>query len=239
MIISALVSVGLLVLFKVFIKSKERKDLILKLTAIVTVILHFSSLYVDYFTYGFAEVDSTMLLPIYPCNIVMWLLVIVAFYKNKNSKVYKVLSESTFYIGLAGGVIGIALNEAYMNTPSLADWDILKGLLSHSTMLLGCIYLVVGNYIQIRVSNVISIFFGLMLMMIDGIGMIWLFKSFGLEPPNAMFLLGVPFEAPKWFNTITIGVLAVVLVFIISAIYEMIALKKEDRWYSRLRRIKG
>lgn len=235
MLISTFAIVGLLILFKVFIKQQERKDKILKFIAVVTVILHFSSLYVDYFTYGFAEVDSTMILPIYPCNIVMWLLVIVAFYKNKNSKIYKVLAESSFYIGIAGGILGIALNEAYASTPSLANWGVLKGLLSHSTMLLGCIYLLVGDYIKIRVDNVISMFFGMSLLLVDGVFMIELFKYFELDPPNTMFLLEMPFDnVPKWFNTWTIGILALVLVFVITSIYEMVSLNKEDRWYNRM-----
>ena len=64
--------------------TQELKDRILKILAISTVVIHYSSLYVSFFTTGSIEIDSTMILPIYPCNICMWLLLIVSFFKNKN-----------------------------------------------------------------------------------------------------------------------------------------------------------
>ena len=235
MLISTLVIVITLVCFKLFVKDQKRKDMFLKVSAILTVIIHFSSLYVDYFSNGEAYVESVMLLPIYPCNVIMWLLVIVAFFKDKNSKIFNILAEITFYIGITGGVIGIALNENYSNTPDLRDWDILKGLISHATMLLGCIYLLVGNYIKIRVSNLKSIIIGLCGLLIDGYLMIAIYKHFQMDPPNTMFLLESPLPQVKWVNTWFIGILAIIVGFIITATYEQIALDKEDRWYNKIR----
>ena len=51
------------------ITNQNSKDNILKVFAVITVVIHYSSLWVDYFTTGEAQVDSTMLLPVYPCNI--------------------------------------------------------------------------------------------------------------------------------------------------------------------------
>jgi uncharacterized membrane protein (DUF485 family) len=192
-------------------------------------------LWVDYFTTGSAEVESTMLLPIYPCNIAMWLLLIVAFTKNKQTKAFKIMAEFTFYLGIVGGVMGIALNEIYSGNPNLADWSTLKGLLSHSTMLFGAIYLLVGKYIRIRVDNVISVFAGLLLLLIDGIIIIAIHRFFGLDCPNCMYLLESPLPNLKWFNTYVLGFMALLVSFAITAVYEEIALKKEDRWYTKLK----
>lgn len=223
------------ILCKLFIKDPKKKDIVLKVAAILTLIIHYSPLYVDYFTTGRAEIASPMILPLYPCNVAMWLLVIVAFYKNKESKVFRVLAEITFYLGLVGGVCGIAFNEIYANNPTFADWDVLNGLLSHVTLLLGCIYLLIGGYIKIRVANVISIIIGLLLLFVDGLLMIGLYKIFNQEPVNCMFLLDPPLASVPFLNTYVIGLIAIVLFFAITAIYEQIALKKEERWYTKLK----
>ena len=235
MVISTLVIVGLLVLSKVFVKEQERKNKILKIAAIVTVILHYSNLYVEYFSSGSALVENSELLPIYPCHIAMWLLVAIAFWKKREGILYKIVTEFTFYLGVAGGILGILLNIAYESNPNLADWYVLKGLLSHSTMLFGCIYLFIGDYVKIRVNNIKSMGVGLVCMLIHAVLVIGLFEAFHLDPPNAMYLLGVPFEAPKWFNTWTIGCLIFVALFIVTSLYEYFRLPKEERWYIKLK----
>ena len=196
-------------------------------------------LYVTFFQEGSVQVYETMLFPLYPCNVAMWLLVIVAFWKNKNSKVFKIIAEFTFYLGLLGGILGIAFNEVYDGNPTLADWGSLHGLLSHVTLLLGCIWTLVGGYIKIRVNNLISIACGLLLLFVDGWFLIGLYRLFNLEPVNCMFLLEPPLASAPFLNTYVIGVLAIVLVFIITAIYEQIALPKEERWYTKLKNLKN
>lgn len=235
MLISGLALVVSLTLCRLFVKSQKTKNVILKIAAWSTVIIHFSVIYVDYFTTGTAQVGANLILPIYPCNIAMWFLLAVALIKNKESKVFKTLAEITFYLGIVGGIFGIALNEVYSNNPNLANWDVMNGLLSHATLLFGCIYLLVGGYIKIRVSNVISIIIGLLFLFVDGWLMIGLFRIFKLDPPNTMYLLEPPVAAAPWFNTYLIGIVAIVLFFTITAIFEQIALKKEERWYNKLK----
>lgn len=234
--ISFLITIIGLIIFAIFVKKQNHKDLIVKTFAILTLIIHFSTLWTDYFSGKTPNVVTPMILPLYPCNVSMWLLVIVAFFKNKESKVFNVLSIITFYLGIIGGVIGIVFNEIYIATPDLRVWDVLNGLLSHSTMMFGCIYLLVGGYIKIRVSNLISVVLGLILLVADGGLMILLHVIFGLEAPNSMYLLARPFENIVWLNVGTIGLMAVVLIFIVTALYEQFALPKEDRWYSRIKR---
>lgn len=237
-LISAFATICLLTLCNRFIKNQSSKDKVLKISAILTVAIHYSILYVDYFSTGSATIESTMLLPIYPCNIVMWLLLIVSFMKNRRGKIYNFLSEATFYIGVAGGIIGIVFNEIYLSNPNLKDWDVLNGLLSHSTMLFGCLYLLVGKYINIRVSNTLSVAKGLMLLVIDGMLVISIYRLAKMDPPNTMYLLENPFPEIPWFNTLLIGVLAICLTFIITIMYEQIALPEENRWYTKIKESK-
>ncbi len=235
-VISFAITALLIVLFVKTVKTQNTKNGIVKACAIATVLIHYSPLYYDYFTTGSAEVYDTMLMPVYPCNVAMWMLMLAAFLKNKGSGFFRILAESTFYLGVVGGVVGIVFNEIYMGNPDLTDWHVLHGLLSHSTMLLGCIYLLAGGYIKIRVDNVISGVLCLLFLIADGIVIISLHRLFGLTPPNCMFLLENPFPQIKWFNPLVLGVIALILLFAVTAIYEHITLEKEERWYSRLQK---
>lgn len=223
----------LLIAAKRFLRTDRAKEIFLKLTALLVVLVHISPLYAEYLTYGEAKIPNNMLFPVYPCNLAMWLLLIYAFLSDKRRFIPRVIGEFTFYLGLIGGIIGIAANVNYANNPNLSDWSIFAGLLSHSVMLLGCLWLLVGNFIRIRVRNTLSVLIGMAIMLLDGIVIISVFRLAGLEPPNSMFLLGVPFEGIKWLNTATIGVLSIAVTFTFTFVYEMLALPADRRTFAK------
>lgn len=230
MIISFSLTILGLILSRIFIKKYSHKKTLLKIFAILTVCIHFSSLYVDFFTYGYAKIESPMILPIYPCNVLMWLLVICAFLKNDNSKIAKHLYEFTFYGGVICGIIGIVLNENFASNPTLLNWFSIKGLLSHSTMVFGSAFILVGKFIKINVSNCISVFLGLCLFLVDGYIINGLYYIFGLNPCNSMYLLSSPLPQITWFNTYTMGLIGLALVFVITNIVEFFTLQKDERF---------
>ena len=238
MVISAIVSGVILFAMVKYFKTEEKKYAALKFFAIITVIIHYSSLWVDFFKDGSAEVASVMLLPIYPCNICMWLLVACAFIKKRGNEAYRILTEFTFWAGCVCGFIGILLNENYDSTPSLLDYDVLKGLLSHSTMIIGCAYLALSGIVKIRVKNIISVIAGLLLFLADGAIINALYAIFKLDPCNSMYLLEAPFSNIPWLITPVMGLMGVALAFIITAIYEQIFIPEDERWYKRLARDK-
>ena len=233
MAVSAASIALLLTAAKRFLKTDRTRDLFLKLTALAVVFVHFSPLYADFLRDGEAKIADNMLFPIYPCNFAMWLLLIYAFLSDKSRPVPKIIGEFTFYLGLVGGIIGIAANVNYANTPDLGNWDIFAGLLSHSFLLLGCIWLLVGGYIRIRVRNTLSVVIGMAFMLLDGFLIIFLYRRAGLEPPNSMFLLGVPFEGIKWLNTATIGLLSVAVTFAFTFVFELLALPADRRTFRK------
>ncbi len=236
MVISAGLSAVILVLASKFLKEPKQKVIFLKIIAVVTVILHYSSIWVEYFGNGGSTdgVEGSHLFPIYPCHIMMWLLFIAAFIKNKSSTIFTVLADFCFWAGLVCGSIGILLNENYSNTPSLADWEVLKGLLSHSTLLIGCMYMRVGNFMRIRVANTVSVALGLLLFIADGVFANWLYKVCGLPEVNAMYLLHSPFPSMPWLSPMLMGVVGLSVLFAGLAIYEL-HFPEEERWYSKLR----
>ena len=235
MVITFSLTAVLLIILHYKVTTTTGKVNVLKISAILTVIVHYSSLWVDYFTYGSATVQNTMLLPIYPCNIMMWLLLAVSFVKKREGVAYKFLSEFTCLAGVVCGIIGIVLNENYGNNPSLLNYDIFKGLFSHTTMVFGCLYLKTAGFIKIRVSNVLSVVAGLLLFVIDGVIINTLFAVFNLDSVNSMYLLEPPFANLPFINTGVIGIAGILLIFGLTALYELITLPKEERWYTLIK----
>lgn len=231
-VISAALTAGLLIAAAKYAKDDETKNRILKFFTIITVVIHYSNLWVDYFTTGGATVENNQILPVYPCNVVMWMLLIASFLRNKKRLLFQLLGEFCFYGGTICGVLGIVLNTNFGNNPTLADYDILKGLLSHSTMLFGCLYMLVGKFIKIRVFNAVSVAAGLVTFMICGVGVNALYEHFGMEAPDGMWLRTNPYIG---IPPLALGFVFVVILFVALHLWEL-RLPVDERWYNKLQR---
>ena len=234
MLISGVISAGLLVLLRLL--KRERLNLILlRVLSVGTVVIHYSPLWVDFFTTGTAVATIEMLMPVYPCHICMWLLLIASFTVEKKGIAATVVREFAFWGGTVCGIVGIVLNENFAANPTLADYDVLKGLLSHSTMVAGCILLLVAGYIKLGVGRGLrAVLCGLGFFMADGLLINGLLSAFELPPRNAMYLQQAPFAELPWINTATIGLAALLVTFLANTIYEWIALSREQRWYVKI-----
>lgn len=220
-----------------YIKIPKHKDILLKISAISTVVLHYSNIWVDFFSNGgTAVVENNHILMVYPCNIIMWFLFAVALSDKKDSLIIRILTEFTFWGGIICGSIGIIFNINYANNPSLLDYGILKGLLSHSTMLFGCIYLLVGGYFKIRVFNVLSCILGLLFFIVDGLAVNCLYKIFEIPQVDAMFLETVLIPEYPWISVHLLAAIAVLILFACLALYEKKCLPEDERWDTRLRK---
>lgn len=231
-VISSILTVLLLALAGVFAKDDKPKNFILKFSAILTVAIHYSNLWIDYFmTGGEATIENNQILPVYPCNVVMWMLLVASLIKDKNRILFHVLGEFCFYGGIVCGIVGIVLNKNFGNTPTLADYDILKGMVSHSTMLFGCIYMKTGGFIKIRVFNALSVTIGLATFVLCGLFVNGLYEHFGMESPDGMFLYSNPYMP---VSPMILGIVVILLMFAILALWEL-RLPREDRWYVKLK----
>lgn len=228
MVISGILTGLFLVLCSRFVRDDKHKKRILLFSAVITVVIHYSSLWVDFFaTGGNATFESTHILPVYPCNVVMWMLLAAAAMKNKNSTIFHLLGEFCFLGGTVCGVVGIVLNANFDATPTLADYDIFKGLLSHSTMLFGCLYLFTGKFVRLRMFNTVSVTAGLGTFVICGMIVNQLYLQFGMDPPDGMFLRSNPYLP---VSPIFLGIGVVLILFSIHALREL-RLPREERWY--------
>lgn len=230
--LSGLTTVLLLALCRHYAREENQKNFILKLSAIVTVLIHYSNVWVNYFASGgTATLENNHILPVYPCNVVMWMLLIAGCMKNKKSLLFEMLAEFCFYGGTVCGVIGVVYNINFGHTPTLADYDVLKGLLSHSTMLFGCLYMLVGGRIRIRVFNFVSITAGLTCFVLCGVAVDALYVACGMEPPDGMWLRSNDFVP---IPPLLLGTIAAVIAFVALSLWEM-RLPSEQRWYHKIK----
>ena len=232
MLISGALTAVLLFLANRFVTDDASKNKILKFFAIITVVLHYSNLWVDFFkTGGSATIASTQILPIYPCNVIMWLLLIAAFQRDKQRRLFQILGEFCFIVGSVCGTFGILLNFNFDNNPTLADYDILKGMLSHSTMLFGCLFLYFGGYVRIRMFNFVSVIAGLSFFIFCGVAVNELYQHFGMEAPDGMWLHTNPLNVG--FPPMLLALIVISILFAIIILWQM-HLPEEDRWYKNI-----
>ena len=122
-----------------------------------------------------------------------------------------------------------------MNNPNILDYEIFKGLISHSVMIFGTVYLGVMNYVKIEVKRtMVSIIVGLLIFSTIGLIINILFYIFNIPGVNAMFMVEPPIKDLPFFNFFTIGILGLLLSFIGLNIYELCAFPKEKRWLTKV-----
>ncbi|MGN0803901.1 MAG: hypothetical protein ACI4MS_00775 [Candidatus Coproplasma sp.] len=234
-VISLVITVGFLILFTRF-KSPKAKNIILLIIGAVTMVIHVSSIWVEFLIRGSAQMPSYFLFPIYFCNLNMLFLFICGIIKNKDSVTYRWFAVFTAYGSIIGGLVSLFYPDYYVNYPHIWDWGVLKSFLSHSTMLLGGIYLFTGGFVKIRVFNMLPLTAGLLFCGAVGFLTNVLFAVCGLSSPNAMYLQATALDGVPFFNAYGLALLIVLLVFTFTLVWEFFACPKNERWYDHLKR---
>ena len=215
---SLLLILPLLRICQKHIRKESTRDFIFKAVCVLTVFLHYSDITVAFLRGEQAVANSSHLFPIYPCHIMMWLSLIAAFLANKKGKLFPVIADFIFYFGTFCATFGIVFNANYLSTPDLSDYSILKGLVSHSTLLFTCLYLYAMGYIHAEPKqNARHVLYGFAFLLADGVFFNFLFEKLGLSSVNAMYLQELPFPEYPFINTTTIGVAGVLAAYGIAA----------------------
>lgn len=228
------------------IKEEKTKRLILLICSILTVLVHYSSILYHLIAEGDATTvivqNPQYLLPIYPCNVVMWLCIIVALIKDSKSKVFVVLSEFITFFGILSGIIGMSLNFDFIANPTFLDFDVTKGMLSHSFLILNCVLFPVFGYVKISTPrNMLSVLIGVVLLWLIGSYnnlTFGLLTDYPLTSINSMFLVCSPFDGVDWLTFYPIVGIMLIIYFIFFNVFELIAFKKGNRWFNKLKQIK-
>jgi hypothetical protein len=239
MVISAVLSLIILILANKYATDDRSKNKILKFFAILTVIIHYSNLWVDYFTNGgTATLENNQLLPVYPCNVVMWSAVIFAFLKNKKSRLGRFFSDYIFWFGLISTLVGMFANVDFIRNPTLADYENVKSIGAHATLLFNVLLLPVFGYIKIDVKrNMMNIIISILVMGLIGGYCNLVFSALGSPERaydvNSMFLMHSPFDGVDFLTYPVIALLAIPIYFVVFVICDLCAHKKGARFYNK------
>ena len=226
-IICSLIFVGLLLFGAHFLKKQNHKNIFLLFWAFLCFFFHISTMYVTLMTNDghSGTCYDNQLFPIFFCNWMMYLLLAVSLWWNKESKFFKGMATFVAY----GGTFG-ALITLFVTPPGFVSWGSLQSAFSHTCLLIGCLWLFVGGYVKINVFNLAPYSIGLLSCGVVGGVVELIYFLCGLESPNAMYLVHGPYELPEfqWWMFV-ICMLAIIFVF--TSIWEYFTRKKEDRWY--------
>ena len=230
---------------KKYIKNEKSKNLCLLLAALLTIGCHYSSIAYHYFTSGsamtFLKDNPNLILPMYPCNVVMWGCLIFGLMKNKDSKAAKFLGDYLFWFGIFSTLVGMFANVDFINNPTLKDYDVTKGIVAHATLLFNVLLIYAFGHIKVDLTkNMLHIFMAVVMMFIIGLycNMVFeiLVSSEEAFDQNSMFIIHSPFEGVPFLTYPFIASCALVLYFGLFSLCEVFAYEKGNRWFNRIKK---
>ena len=239
-----LIVVGILILLKKFCKTKRSIYIIFLIFPILTILCHYSSFLYYLLTsngaMAYLKNNPNLLLPIYPCNLVMWLSLVFGIIRNKESKFGHFLIDYLFWFGLFSSLIGMFANVDFIKNPTLKDYEITKSIVAHGFLLLNALALPMFGFVKIKLErNLVNILISVGMMFSIGLYcnlLIGALVSYdNALDVNSMFILHSPFSYDDKILTFpTIAFVASLLYFVVFMVCEQIVYKPGNRWYNRI-----
>ena len=218
-ILIACIALGLW-LIKKHVRTERTQNIILLAAALFTILFHYSTFLYKLLTGGDAMAyisnSPNLLLPIYPCNVVMWSALIFAFLKNKKSRFGAFLADYLFWFGIISTLVGMFANVDFIKNPTLADYENVKSIAAHATLLFNVLLLPFFGYIKIDVKrNMRSIVICILEMAVIGGYCNLVFHALASEAVaydvNSMFLIHSPFDELPFLTYPVIALIAMPL----------------------------
>ena len=234
-ILIAFIALGLW-LIKKYVKRERTKNLIFCVAAVFTILFHYSTLGFKLLTNGnameYLRDTPNLILPIYPCNVVMWSALIFAFLKNKSSRVGKFFADYLFWFGIISTLVGMFANVDFINNPTLADYNNFKSIAAHATLLFNVLLLPIFGHIKINVKrNLLNIIISIFVMAAIGFYCNLVFyvlvSAEAAYDVNSMFLIHSPFEGLDFLTYPVIALIAVPIYFAVFVICGRIFQRKK------------
>jgi len=240
----ALIVVGL-VLCKKFVKTDSAKYWLLLIASIATIACHYSSIVyhaiLDGSQLDFLKSNPNLILPIYPCNVIMWSCLIFGIMKNKQGKTAKFFIDFIFWFGILSCLVGMFANVDFINNPDFSNYDATKSVIAHAFMLFNVLLLPVFGFVKIDLPrNMLNVAISIVVLLVIGLYCNLVFTILVSKQAaynvNSMFLLHSPFEGAPFLTFPFIACVAIVGYFFIFWICELFCYKKGERWYSRIKK---
>ena len=223
-------------LIKKYVKRERTKNLIFCVAAVFTILFHYSTLGFKLLTeenaMEYLRDTPNLILPIYPCNVVMWSALIFAFLKNKNSRVGKFFADYLFWFGIISTLVGMFANVDFINNPTLADYNNFKSIAAHATLLFNVLLLPIFGHIKINIKrNLLNIIISIFVMAAIGFYCNLVFyvlvSAEAAYDVNSMFLIHSPFEGLDFLTYPVIALIAVPIYFAVFVICGRIFQRKK------------
>lgn len=224
------------------VKRERTQSILLLCAAIFTILFHYSELLFALFSGGDAiaclKDTLNLILPIYPCNVVMWCALIFGALRSKRTRLGAFLADYLFWFGIVSTLVGMFANVDFIQNPTLADYGNFKSIAAHATLLFNVLLLPLFGYIKIDVKRCLTnIVLSILLMAAVG-GYCNLLFSVLASPDtaydiNSMFLIHSPFEGLPFLTYPVIALCAVPIYFAVFAIADVCAHKKGERFFDK------
>ena len=234
---------ALLFTVKKTVKSEKSENILLFVCAAVTIIFHYSTLIFHFLTGGpaldYLKDNANLILPIYPCNVVMWSCLIFAFMKKRDSKITRLFADYIFWFGIFSTLVGMFANVDFINNPTLADYDITKSIVAHATLLFNVLLLPLFGRIKLDFwQNMKNMLLSVLGMYVIGLYCNLVFKVL-VSPEkaydvNSMFIIHSPFEDLEFLKYPIISAIALLLYFILFTVCDIVKNKKGERWFDKV-----
>lgn len=235
---------ALLITVKKTVKSEKWQNILLLISASVTILFHYSSLIFRVITGGdaieYLKNNPNLILPIYPCNVVMWSCLIIGIIKNKSSRIFDILADYIFWFGIFSTLVGMFANVDFIMNPTLKDYEITKSIVAHATLLFNVLLLPLFGKIKIDFfKNMKNMLLSVIGMYAIGLYCNLVFRVL-VSPEkaydvNSMFIIHSPFDGLEFLTYPIIALVALVLYFILFTVCDIIKNEKGERWFDKLR----
>ena len=227
-----------LCLIKKYVKKERTQNIILIIAAVFTILFHYSSFIFKLLSGGnameYLSETPNLILPIYPCNVVMWSALIFAFIKNKRSRLGSFFVDYLFWFGIISTLVGMFANVDFIMNPTLADYENFKSITAHATLLFNILLLPIFGYVKIDVKrNIINISLSILMMAIIGGYCNLVFHALVSEAAaydvNSMFLIHSPFDGLEFLTYPAIALIAIPLYLAVFALCDLCARKRNKQ----------
>ncbi len=237
-----LIIVGVLIVVKKKAHSERTKRALLLIAPLVTILFHYSMLFYHLFVTGdaahYLRGTPNLILPIYPCNVVMWCALLYGLLKKKESRIAFFLSDYIFWFGIASTLVGMFANVDFILNPTLADFEVTKSIVAHATLLFNVLLIPVLGYLRPSFfRNMLNMILSVIVMYVVGLYCNLVFEVLvsaeAAYDINSMFIIHSPFEGVSFLRYPIIAAAALVLYFIIFTVCDVVTTPRGERWFDR------
>ena len=245
-IILLIIISGLLVLVRKTVKGEIGQRILLLSSALVTILFHYSSFIFLCISGGdaieYLWETPNLILPIYPCNVVMWSALILALIKDKNSRSARLFYDYVFWFGILSTLVGMFANVDFIRNPTLKDYEITKSIVAHATLLFNVLLLPLFGRVRFRfLGNMINMAISVFAMFVIGHYCNLVFRVLVSDEKaydvNSMFLIHSPFDGVSFMIYPVIAGIGLLLYCALFLALDTVKIEKGDRFIDKVRTI--